>query len=184
MTTQTAKLNYLRIAPRKVRSVADLIRGMSVNNAEAQLLITRRRPAQPILKLLRSAIANAKNKQMNPDHLFIAEIRGQRPDAQTYHAACPRFRVADPEKDEPCDDRARCQSEARVQVHARCREKEEIGEGAEGGQGKARAEARIGTGAGNARDRQAEARIFPADVRWKIRIGQVKIFNFQIYNLQ
>ena len=74
MTTQTAKLNYLRIAPRKVRSVADLIRGMSVNNAEAQLLITRRRPAQPILKLLRSAIANAKNKQMNPDHL-IAEIR-------------------------------------------------------------------------------------------------------------
>jgi large subunit ribosomal protein L22 len=75
MQQQTAKLNYLRIAPRKVRSVADLVRGMSVNNAEAQLLVTRRRPAQPILKLLRSAIANAKNQQMNPDHLFIAEIR-------------------------------------------------------------------------------------------------------------
>ncbi len=37
MQQQTAKLNYLRIAPRKVRSVADLIRGMSVNEAEAQL---------------------------------------------------------------------------------------------------------------------------------------------------
>ena len=75
MQQQTAKLNYLRIAPRKVRSVADLIRGMSVNEAEAQLLMVRRRPAQPLLKLLRSAVANAKNKQLNPDHLFIAEIR-------------------------------------------------------------------------------------------------------------
>ena len=75
MTTQTAKLNYLRIAPRKVRSVTDLIRGMSVNEAEAQLLMVRRRPSQPLLKLLRSAVANAKNKQIDPSHLFIAEIR-------------------------------------------------------------------------------------------------------------
>ncbi len=75
MQQQTAKLNYLRIAPRKVRSVADLIRGLSVNEAEAQLLMVRRRPAQPLLKLLRSAVANAKNKQMNVEHLFIAEIR-------------------------------------------------------------------------------------------------------------
>ncbi len=75
MQQQTAKLNYLRIAPRKVRSVADLIRGLSVNDAEAQLLVIRRRPAKPLLKLLRSAIANAKNKQVNPNHLFISEIR-------------------------------------------------------------------------------------------------------------
>ena len=75
MEQQTAKLNYLRIAPRKVRSVADLIRGLSVNEAEAQLLMVRRRPAASLLKLLRSAVANAKNKQINPDHLFIAEIR-------------------------------------------------------------------------------------------------------------
>ena len=75
MEQQTAKLNYLRIAPRKVRSVADLIRGLSANEAEAQLLMVRRRPAASLLKLLRSAVANAKNKQINPDHLFIAEIR-------------------------------------------------------------------------------------------------------------
>ena len=75
MTTQTAQLNYLRIAPRKVRSVVDLIRGMSVNDAEAQLLMIRRRPAKALLKLLRSAVANAKNRQINADHLFIAEVR-------------------------------------------------------------------------------------------------------------
>lgn len=71
----TAKLNYLRIAPRKTRSVADLVRGMHVNDAEAQLLVQRRRPAKALLKLLRSAVANAKNNKLNADHLFIAEIR-------------------------------------------------------------------------------------------------------------
>ena len=75
MTTQTVKLNYLRMAPRKVRSVASLIRGLSVNEAEAQLLAQTRRPSKVILKLLRSAVASAKNKQMNVDHLFVQEIR-------------------------------------------------------------------------------------------------------------
>ena len=60
---QKAHLSYLRIAPRKTRSVANLIKGLSVNEAEAQLLVERRRPAKPLLKLLRSAVANAKNNQ-------------------------------------------------------------------------------------------------------------------------
>ena len=73
---QTAKLNYLKIAPRKVRSVGDLIKGLSVNDAEAQLLIQRRRPAKALLKLLRSAVANAtNNKRLNPDHLYVANVR-------------------------------------------------------------------------------------------------------------
>ena len=76
MITETVKLNYLRIAPRKVRSVADLIRGLSVNEAEAQLMGERRRPSGALLKLLRSAVANAKNnRKLDPDHLFITEIR-------------------------------------------------------------------------------------------------------------
>ena len=76
MEQQVVKLNYLRIAPRKVRSVADLVKGLSVNDAEAQLLVQARRPAKALLKLLRSAVANAKNnKRWNPDHLFIASIR-------------------------------------------------------------------------------------------------------------
>src|SRR5580700_6296207 len=75
MQTQTAQLRYLRIAPRKTRSVADLIRGLSVNDAEAQLTVQRRRPAKALLKLLRSAVANAKNNKLNVEHLFVKEIR-------------------------------------------------------------------------------------------------------------
>ncbi len=75
MADQTAQLRYLRIAPRKTRSVADLIRGMHVNDAEAQLMVQRRRPAKAILKLLRSAVANAKNNKLDAGHLFVAEIR-------------------------------------------------------------------------------------------------------------
>jgi len=45
MDTQTVKLNYLRMAPRKVRSVGDLIKGLPVDQAEAQLMVQSRRPA-------------------------------------------------------------------------------------------------------------------------------------------
>lgn len=70
----TAQLNHLRISPRKVRLVASLLKGLSVNEAEAQLLFQTRRPAKPILKLLRSAVANAKNQQMKIDQLGIVKI--------------------------------------------------------------------------------------------------------------
>ena len=71
-----AKLSFLRMAPRKVRSVGDLIKGLPVNEAESQLLVQTRRPSQTLLKLLRSAVANAKNnKQVDPQHLFVASVR-------------------------------------------------------------------------------------------------------------
>ena len=73
---QIAKLNYLKIAPRKVRSVATLVVGMSVNEAEAQLLALTRRPAKVLLKLLRSAVSNAKNKKnIKIDQLYIKSFR-------------------------------------------------------------------------------------------------------------
>jgi large subunit ribosomal protein L22 len=76
MEQQVAKLNYLRLAPRKVRSVGDLLKGLTVNEAEAQLMLQRRRPAKALLKLLRSAVANAKNnKRWNPEHLFVVSLR-------------------------------------------------------------------------------------------------------------
>jgi large subunit ribosomal protein L22 len=76
MKNQTATLHYLRVAPRKVRSVGDLIKGLSVNEAEAQLMVQRRRPAQPLLKLLRSAVANAKNNaKLDPAHLVVTSVR-------------------------------------------------------------------------------------------------------------
>jgi large subunit ribosomal protein L22 len=70
-----AVLRYLRIAPRKVRLVANLIKGKSVNDAQAQLMLNPKRSAVPLLKLLNSAIENAKAKNMNVEKLIVVDIR-------------------------------------------------------------------------------------------------------------
>ncbi len=75
MQTVTAKLKYLKIAPRKTRFVADLVRGLSVENAEVELLTNRRRAAAALLKLLRSAVANAKRATLTPEKLYVKEIK-------------------------------------------------------------------------------------------------------------
>lgn len=73
-----AKLRYLRIAPRKVRAVVDLIRGLKVKEAENQLLLSSKRAAKPVLKLLRSAVANALNNySLSEDELYIKRIETQ-----------------------------------------------------------------------------------------------------------
>ena len=70
-----AKLNYLRIAPRKVRLIADLIRSMDVKEAEIQLKFMPKRASVPLLKLLNSAIANARNNfSLEKDILYIKKI--------------------------------------------------------------------------------------------------------------
>ena len=70
-----AQLNYLRIAPRKVRSIVNLIRGKEIKDAEHQLKFIFRRSSAPILKLLKSAIANAKsNFNTEKENLFIKNI--------------------------------------------------------------------------------------------------------------
>lgn len=70
-----AKLNYLRITPRKVRLVADLVRNMDVKQAETQLKFMPKRASAPLLKLLNSAIANAKNNfNLEKDVLYIKKI--------------------------------------------------------------------------------------------------------------
>lgn len=68
-----ATLNYLRIAPRKVRLVADLIRGKSVDDAQAILGFTTKKASKDLLKLLKSAAANAKSQDSN-DSLYISKI--------------------------------------------------------------------------------------------------------------
>ncbi len=71
----TAKLRYLRIAPRKVRMVADLIKGKTVSQAQTILTFTLKRAAEPFVKLLKSALANAKNNfQIEQDNLYISKI--------------------------------------------------------------------------------------------------------------
>jgi len=71
----TSKLNYLRIAPRKVRLVTDLIRGKDAREAETLLDFTFKKAGQPLKKLLNSALANAKNNfKLEAKNLFISEI--------------------------------------------------------------------------------------------------------------
>ena len=69
------QMNHLKIPSRKVRILADVIRGLPVQEAEAKLLISPRRPKDALIKLLRSAVANARNNhKLDPNKLFIKEI--------------------------------------------------------------------------------------------------------------
>lgn len=70
-----AKNNYLRISPRKVRALCDLIRDMEIEEAEIQLENSTKKAARPVNKLLKSAIANAENNfEINKENLQIKEI--------------------------------------------------------------------------------------------------------------
>lgn len=73
--TSTAIAKNLRVSPRKLGLVADLIRNLHVNNALVQLSFSKKRIAQDVLKCLRSAVANAENNHnMDIDNLFVAEV--------------------------------------------------------------------------------------------------------------
>lgn len=66
---------YVRISPRKVRQVVDLIRGKSVNDALAILQFTPNGSTEPVTKVLKSAVANAAhNLEMNPEELFVTQV--------------------------------------------------------------------------------------------------------------
>jgi len=70
-----AKVKYVRIAPRKARLVADLIRGQTVNSALGTLIYTKKAAAKVIIKLLKSAVANASSQSnVDVDKLFIKRI--------------------------------------------------------------------------------------------------------------
>jgi len=75
MAEVKAQLNNLRLAPRKVRAVAGLIRGKDVNYAISQLEHFIKRSASPVKKLLNSAIANAENNfNMVRDNLYVKSL--------------------------------------------------------------------------------------------------------------
>ncbi len=70
-----ATAKYIRISSRKVKIVIDLIRGKSVQEAEAILMYTPKAASEPTLKVLRSAIANAENNlSMDKETLYVAEV--------------------------------------------------------------------------------------------------------------
>ena len=68
-----AKARHVRQSPYKVRRVLDVVRGLPVTEARVVLAHTNRRAADPILKCLDSAVANAEhNLALDADELFVA----------------------------------------------------------------------------------------------------------------
>lgn len=80
MPQVVAKANYIRMSPRKVRLVADAIRGRKAEDAQNYLQVSPKRASRVLLKLLKSALANADfmNKEkdwgMDMDQLVIKRV--------------------------------------------------------------------------------------------------------------
>ena len=71
-----AQLKYAHIAPRKMRLVADMVRGRNTSDAEIVLNGLIKRSAGPVLKLLKSAVANAvHNFQLDESGLYVKDIK-------------------------------------------------------------------------------------------------------------
>ena len=70
----TAKATYVRISPRKVQIVLDLIRNQPADKAMAILQYTPKAACEPVMKVLKSAIANAENNNgLKAEDLYVAE---------------------------------------------------------------------------------------------------------------
>ena len=68
-----AEHRYARISPRKVKIVCDLIRGKDVKTAEAIMLQTPKAGSELLIKVLKSAVANAENNfNMDTDKLYVS----------------------------------------------------------------------------------------------------------------
>lgn len=69
-----ASLRFLRLSPRKVRLITNLLPGKSVAQAVVQLEVLPKAAAKPIAKLLASAVANAKhNYRLDEQNLFVKQ---------------------------------------------------------------------------------------------------------------
>lgn len=69
-----AEGKFLRISPSKTRQVMDLIRGKDVPAAESILRMLNKRPKEYLIKILKSATANAKIKGFKAEQLYISKI--------------------------------------------------------------------------------------------------------------
>jgi len=83
-----ARLRFVRVAPRKARLVADLIRGRKSEEALNILSFTKKGAAKIVIKLLKSAIANATQKKtIDIDRLYVKKITvDQGPTMKRYQA--------------------------------------------------------------------------------------------------
>lgn len=70
-----AFLKNYRQSPRKVRLIANLIKGKKVSDAETELKALTKRAALPVKKLLDSAVANAKQGGVEKENLIVSNVR-------------------------------------------------------------------------------------------------------------
>ena len=90
-----ASIGDLRISPRKVRIVAELIKRKSVNAAKEQLTFLSKYASRPLLKLIESAVANASNNfKLDPNKLRIKDIRVDQGVAMKRYKARAQGRVS------------------------------------------------------------------------------------------
>lgn len=71
-----AKAKFIRLSPRKARLVINTVRGLDVEDALTKLAFLSKKAAQPVSKLIKSAIANAEhNAHLRKNNLYIKEVR-------------------------------------------------------------------------------------------------------------
>ncbi|MEQ8188399.1 MAG: 50S ribosomal protein L22 [Candidatus Eremiobacterota bacterium] len=68
------RAKYVRTAPRKMRLIGDMIRGKKVEDATNLLRFTPKRAARLVEKILKTAVANAENSDMDTDNLFVSTV--------------------------------------------------------------------------------------------------------------
>jgi large subunit ribosomal protein L22 len=70
-----AVAKYIRISPRKMKPICNLVRGKNAKEALAILQFTPRKGARVLIKVMKSAIANAENNlELDVENLYIAEV--------------------------------------------------------------------------------------------------------------
>lgn len=74
MADVKVKTRFIRVSPRKIRSIIDLVRGMKVDSALDQLNFIGKKAAIPVIKTLKSGIAAAKEKNLDSNSLWIKEV--------------------------------------------------------------------------------------------------------------
>ncbi len=94
MADVTAQLAQYRQAPRKVRLVADLVRGKSAARALALLSVLPKKASEPMQKLIQSAIANASKSGNTAKDLFISKIDVQAGPVSKRHMPRARGRAS------------------------------------------------------------------------------------------
>jgi len=84
-----AKTKHIRMSPRKIRLVVDVIRGLVISQALDQLKFLNKKAVRPVEKLIKSCLANAEhNYELDKNNLYIKEIRVD--EGSTLHRWMPR----------------------------------------------------------------------------------------------